>query len=154
MSASSLLCPPGTRWQAVRRTVRLEGRSSSFTRRFADGESYGVLCSGNFEYWACARSTDQFAPTLFPNSILVNAILCAMLSGVPKICFQYGLIYRHVESSIPPPELWLENKNDFAANKSQPTFTPARRCKALICASGNSTAVADKSDDFLPPIIN
>jgi hypothetical protein len=45
-----------------------------------------------------------------------------MLSGVPKICFQYGLIYRHVESSIPPPELWLENKNDFAANKSQPTF--------------------------------
>ena len=65
----------------MRRTVRLEGRSSSFTRRFADGEGYGVLCSGNLEYWACARSTDQFAPTLFPNSILVNAILCVELEG-------------------------------------------------------------------------
>ena len=81
---------------------------------------------GNVEYWACARSTDQCAPTLFPNSTLVNAILCAMLSGVPKICFQYGLIYRHVESRI-PHQLWLENKNDFAANKSRPTFAPARR---------------------------
>jgi hypothetical protein len=24
-----------------------------------------------------------------------------MLCGVPKICFQYGLIYRHLESRIP-----------------------------------------------------
>jgi hypothetical protein len=42
----------------------------------------------------------------------------------------------------------------YGANKSQPTFAPTRRCKPFICTGGNSTAVADKSDDFLPSIIN
>ena len=42
------------------------------------------------EYRACARSTGQCAPTLFPNSSLVNPILRGMLS-VPKRCFQHGL---------------------------------------------------------------
>jgi hypothetical protein len=54
-----------------------------------------------------------------------------------------------VWSSRIPAEMWLENTNRICANKSQPTFAPARCCKTLICISGSSTAIADKSDDFL-----
>src|ERR1700676_1192602 len=36
-----------TRWQAARRAARLKGRSSSLTRRFADGEGDGVLLVDN-----------------------------------------------------------------------------------------------------------
>jgi hypothetical protein len=42
----------------------------------------------------------------------------------------------------------------LGANKSPPTFAPARRCKDLICTIGNLAVIADKSDDFLPSIIN
>jgi len=50
LSVSSLLRPPATRWQAALRAIRLEGRSWSLTRRFADGEGSGFLSSGNLEY--------------------------------------------------------------------------------------------------------
>jgi hypothetical protein len=38
----------------------------------------------------------------------------------------------------------------LGANKSPPTFAPAHRCKSLICTSGNSTVIADKSDNYSP----
>jgi hypothetical protein len=38
-----------------------------------------VFClERNLEYRACVRTTGQCAPTVFPNSILVNAILRAL----------------------------------------------------------------------------
>jgi hypothetical protein len=37
---------------------------------------------------------------------------------------------------------------------SPPTFASARSCKPFTCTGGNSVAVADKSDDFSPSIIN
>jgi hypothetical protein len=35
-----------------------------------------------------------------------------------------------------------------AANKSLPTFAPARRRKSIVCTSQNCTTIAEKSDDF------
>ena len=42
--------------------------------------------------------------------------------------------------------------SDRTANKSRPTFAIARHCKSSICTDGNSAAVAEKSDDFLPQL--
>jgi hypothetical protein len=63
------------------RAKRLEGRSSSLTRSFADGEETAFCIVGNLLSIGLAPSADQCATTLFRNSILVNAILNAMLSS-------------------------------------------------------------------------
>lgn len=67
-----------TGWQAAaRNTIRKPRRA----RSFADSEETAFCIVGNFLSIGLAPSTDQCAPTLFRNSILVNAILNAMLSS-------------------------------------------------------------------------
>jgi len=63
------------------RAKRLEGRSSSLTRGFADSEETAFCIVGNLLRIGLAPSTDLRAPTLFRNSILVNAILNVMFSS-------------------------------------------------------------------------
>lgn len=54
---------------------------SSLTRSFADGEETAFCIVGNLLSIGLAPSADLCAPTLFGNSILVNAILNATLGS-------------------------------------------------------------------------